>query len=315
MKLNNNSRQVERPYVINKSEIFLCKADVGEPALAQALADALEVRSEADFYENLLRCKSNGERRAKLSAKGLADADINPRLSEYSRHLPMETVTITFEPTEKTEQKMEATAKDQPSTTTSQDTLAHGKPEEDTVDQGKQPSDHKPSEESRTSISLKDSQAEYEVDRTPKNILPVGDGDDGHRDPSQQASTALSKNQKQDLENLSRTFARRELEKQGYKVEEMSQENPGFDLRAKKDSKELRVELKAHLSRGTVIELTARQYKEYLGRDQGGYEWQLWNVEYLEQNQSTIRITPYSSIPDEALDSKTFRVDLKKCPL
>lgn len=315
LKLNNNSRQVERPYVIYKSEIFLCKADVGEPALAQALADALEVRSEADFYENLLRCKSNGERRSKLSAKGLTDADINPRLSEYSGDLPMEKVTITFEPTEKTEQKMEATPKDQPSTTTSQDTLAHGKPEEDTVNQGKQPSDHKSSEESRTSILLKDSQAEYEVDRTPKNILPVGDGDDGHRDPSPQASTALSKNQKQDLENLSKTFARRELEKQGYKVEEMSQENPGFDLRAKKDSKELRVELKAHLSRGTVIELTARQYKEYLGRDQGGYEWQLWNVEYLEQNQSTIRITPYSSIPDEALDSKTFRVDLKKCPL
>jgi hypothetical protein len=315
LKLNNNQKQIKRPYVIDKNEIFLRKADVGVSNLAQALADVLEVRSEADFYENLLRCKNNEERKAKLSAKGLANVDIKPRLNEYNDTLIMEDETVNFEPNEKTDQKMETRPNDQVSATTSQETSALGETKNNLTDKGNQLV-HEHSEETRTSLLLKDSQAQYEVNRNHKTSLSqIDDEDCVHSGASSMSSTALSKNQKQDLENLSRAFARRELENQGYAVEEMPQENPGFDLRAIKDSNELRVELKAHLSKGSVIELTARQYKEYLDQEQGGYEWQLWNVEYLEKSQMTIRITPYSSIPEDALDSKTFRVDLKRCSL
>jgi hypothetical protein len=262
-----------------------------------------------------LRCKNNEERKAKLSAKGLANVDIKPRLNEYNDTLIMEDETVNFEPNEKTDQKMETRPNDQVSATTSQETSALGETKNNLTDKGNQLV-HEHSEETRTSLLLKDSQAQYEVNRNHKTSLSqIDDEDCVHSGASSMSSTALSKNQKQDLENLSRAFARRELENQGYAVEEMPQENPGFDLRAIKDSNELRVELKAHLSKGSVIELTARQYKEYLDQEQGGYEWQLWNVEYLEKSQMTIRITPYSSIPEDALDSKTFRVDLKRCSL
>ena len=90
------------------------------------------------------------------------------------------------------------------------------------------------------------------------------------------------------------------------------QSNPGFDLRAKKDGKELHIEVKAHSGRATVVELTHREYKEYLSRQ--GYRWELWNVEYLmEDDSNQVVITRYDQIPDDALDTRTYRVDLKKC--
>ena len=61
-----------------------------------------------------------------------------------------------------------------------------------------------------------------------------------------------------------------------------------------------------------MVDVTQRQYKEYLG--QQGYCWELWNVEHLaESDGDPAAITRYSGIPDDALDARTFRVDLKKC--
>jgi hypothetical protein len=58
--------------------------------------------------------------------------------------------------------------------------------------------------------------------------------------------------------------------------------------------------------------VTQRQYKEYLG--QQGYRWELWNVEHLEEKDTEpVTITRYDDIPDDAIDVRTFRVDLKKC--
>jgi hypothetical protein len=92
----------------------------------------------------------------------------------------------------------------------------------------------------------------------------------------------------------------------------MSQGNPGFDLRAKKDGDELRVEVKAHGGRATVVDVTQREYKEYLGQQR--YRWELWNVEHLaEIDASPVLITRYDTIPDDALDVRSFRVDLKRC--
>jgi hypothetical protein len=98
----------------------------------------------------------------------------------------------------------------------------------------------------------------------------------------------------------------------GYGVEPMPLDNPGFDLRATRGGEELRVEVKAHRGNATVVDVTQRQYKEYLG--QQGYRWELWNVEHLAENDTEpVIITRYDDIPDDALDARTFRVDLKKC--
>lgn len=114
------------------------------------------------------------------------------------------------------------------------------------------------------------------------------------------------------MEAMGRRLAARELKKMGFSVDEMPLDSPGFDLRAVRDGEELRVEVKAHSGRATVVDLTQRQYKEYLG--QQGYRWELWNVEHLAQNDAgPVTITRYDDIPDDALDARTFRVDLKKC--
>jgi len=92
----------------------------------------------------------------------------------------------------------------------------------------------------------------------------------------------------------------------------MPLENPGFDLRAMRGGEELRVEVKAHTGRATVVDVTQRQYKEYLGQQE--YLWELWNVEHLADNDTEpVAITRYDDIPDYALDVRTFRVDLKEC--
>ena len=98
----------------------------------------------------------------------------------------------------------------------------------------------------------------------------------------------------------------------GYTVEDMPPDNPGFDLRAARGSEELRVEVKAHGRGATIVDLTQRQYREYLS--QQGYRWELWNVEHLAlQDSQEVFIARFDTIPDEALKVRTFRVDLTEC--
>jgi len=95
-------------------------------------------------------------------------------------------------------------------------------------------------------------------------------------------------------------------------VKEMPFENPGYDILARKDDIELRVEVKAHAGSANVVELTLRQYDEYRG--QGKYHWELWNIEHLgEKDFHAVKITRYNNIPEEALDVGTFRVHLNQC--
>ena len=75
---------VERHWHVNDHTIYLHKDHVNEAELAQALAKALDVRSEADFYENLFRCTDDRQQKEKLLSKGIADAEINRCLREYS---------------------------------------------------------------------------------------------------------------------------------------------------------------------------------------------------------------------------------------
>lgn len=314
LSLNGVHHEVERRWHVKGDTIFLHGDHANEAELALALAKALDVRSEADFYENLLRCNNGHQRKQKLLSKGIADAEVERRLREYSE-CPDEK--------EQDEAKTEnATSRpsladdgfQQPSTGGGQRQESE---QPSSVQQGEKTGGQSaPKDTPKEPLRLKNTSTAHYVLGSPPELraeLTEGGGDSGgggtgggieeHR---------LTEEEKTELEKAGRGFATRELEKNGYAVEKMSLDNPGFDLRAKRSGEELRVEVKAHAGPASVVEITQRQYKEYLG--QQGYHWELWNVEHLAENEADpVEITRYADIPDEALNARTFRVDLRKC--
>lgn len=246
LSLGKINREIERSWDVVNNIIYLHEDHANEPELAQALAKLLKAPSEADLYENLLRCTDDSQRKQKLLNKGIADDEIDRCLRDY------------LEP-----------------------------PPDDKYDEDRV------------------------VDKPPSG--GAGAGGNGRGGKTERERHYLTDAEKSKLEEAGRDRAARKLEKMGYSVEKMPQDNPGYDLRAKKDGEELRVEVKAHSGRATVVDITQREYKEYLG--QQGYRWELWNVEHLaEDDPDQVVITRYDQIPDDALDVRAFWVDLKKCP-
>jgi len=310
LSLSDVHHKIERRWHVDSDTIYLHKDHANETELSQALAKALGVRSEADFYENLLRCSDASQRKEKLLSKGIADAEIDRCLREYSRPLADE------EHDEEPEKQTKGQQGGSSSLTPSNDWIKRPQPRQllagQQGDTSEKPSE--PHEQDKPSLRLKDPSTIDYVTGSPSTIRPdehsvgVGGGGGG----TEQELRSLTDAERAKLEEAGRAFAARELEKMGFSVEKMPQGNPGFDLLAKKDGDELRVEVKAHSGRATVVELTQREYKEYLG--QQGYRWELWNIEHLAEDDShSVVITRYDQIPDDALDTRTFRVDLKKC--
>jgi len=271
------------------------------------LAKAVDVPSEADFYENLLRCRNGHQRKEKLLSKGIAEAEVGRCLRDYAGPpIPEEQA----EPPKKQTEQGGGTKASQPSSAAAEKAetqkTASVEPKETMPGQLQGAAD-----ETEQSFRLKDiATVEYIIGKPPP-MVETGGGGGGGGGASHEGHT-LTDEEKARLEKAGRQLAKRELKNMGFTVEEMPLDNPGFDLRAKKRDEELRIEVKAHLGRATVVDVTQRQYKEYL--DQQKYRWELWNVEHLAESESeSVVITRYADIPDEALDARTFRVDLKKC--
>lgn len=308
LSLDSLHHEVERRWHITDRTIYLHKDHENEVGLAQALAKALDATSEADSYENLLRCTDDRQRKEKLLSKGIADAEIDRCLREYSESPAEEEHDEGLGKLGKDEQggrisqapspgRSEGPQREQPPAAQPGETSENTSPEP--PESGKQP------------LGLRDpSTAPYVVGSPPSG--GAGTGGSGEDGGTTREGRSLTDAEKVELEEAGRDFAVRDLENMGYSVEKMPLNNPGFDLRAKKDGNELRVEVKAHVGRATVVDVTQRQYKEYLG--QQGYRWELWNVEHLAEGDfDSVTITQYNQIPDDALDARTFRVDLKKC--
>ena len=298
LSLNGIAHEVEQHWHVMDGTIYLHFDHMNEADLALALAKMVGVPSEADFYENLLRCKNDSQRKEKLLSKGIADAEIERCLREYSGHTddvkPEEVSKETKKKdedhkTEHNEQKKKPSADKTPGT-------GAEKPQEKAVG-GDQ------------DLILKDSlTVDYVIGTPPHEGVSIGGGGGG----GSQEEHQLTEEERVKVEEAGRNISTRELEKLGYTVEHMPRDNPGFDLRAIKEGKELRVEVKAHIGRATVVDVTQREYKEYLG--QGEYRWELWNIEHLSQNDTvSVAIARYDCIPDNALDVRTYRVDLKRC--
>lgn len=305
LSLDGLRHEVERRWHVDDHTIYLHKDHANEAVLAQALAKALDVPSEADFYENLLRCSDGLQRKQKLLSKGIADAEVERCLREYSG--------------QPAEEGPEERARSQGPVESNPDTSHRpsadgdegrpvGPPPGEPQGKGPEKTPQPPDTGEQQPLRLKDpGTVEYVLGGPPE----VGDGHGGGAGTGQKGRS-LTDAEKAELEEAGRAVAARELEKMGFSVEKMPQGNPGFDLRAKKDGNELRIEVKAHGSRATVVDVTQREYREYLG--QQGYCWELWNVEHLaDDHLHQVVITRYDQLPDNALDIRTFRVDLRKC--
>lgn len=118
------------------------------------------------------------------------------------------------------------------------------------------------------------------------------------------------------VERRGREFATRKLKELGFDVTPMPTTSPGYDLLAKKAAEILRVEVKAHLSKAKIIDLPIGEFREY-ARSKVRVDndrWELWNVEQLGGDSSTaVEITRYAEIPEEAIEAKLLRVDLRQC--
>lgn len=308
LSLDGVNREVERRCDVEGDTIYLQADHASEAELAQALAKALDIRSEADFYENLLRCSDGLQRKEKLLSKGMADAEVDRCLREYSGP-PAE---------EEQEEGLPRPVTEERNRDTSQPPSAGGGQNQSRGQASVGMQGGKP-ERARESSPAGEQQPQHLKDlRTASYVLgSPPEGERGHSGGAPGGRTgeegrSLTEKERAELEVMGRALVARELEKMGFSVENMPSGNPGFDLRSKKHGEEVRVEVKAHGGRATVVDLTHREYKEYLG--QQGYRWELWNVEHLAENDAcAVVITRYGTIPDDALDARTFRVDLKKC--
>lgn len=309
LQLNGACREVERHWDTSGDTLFLRENHTNETELSQALAEAVGAKTEADFYENLLRCENGYQRKEKLLSKGVSEPEVDRCLREYSG----QPEAIEPDKGEFTEQCREVPLT-QPSPTSAGEKQGAG------VGQVGQQSEKAklPAEPAPVKVKepfrLKDEGEVGYVVSACHELEPTPTGGGGGGGTSNQELHQLSQEEKAKVEEAGRRVATRELEKMGYAVEQMPVDHPGFDLRGRRGSEELRVEVKGHTGRATVADVTQRQYKEYLG--QQGYRWELWNVEHLaEQDAQPAAITRYDDIPDDALDVRTFRVDLKKCGL
>ena len=276
LSLGGVHHEVERRWHVEGNTIYLHKDHQNEAELALALAKALDVRLEADFYENLLRCADDSQRKKKLLSKGIPDAEIDRCLRQYQESPPDR-----------------PPASPPPTVPPSPAVL--------------------PTTPIQKPLRLKNPSTAGVVVGGPRGVPGAIGGGTGGGGTGQEGPL-LTEEERGKLEAVGIKFAVGELEKMGYSVAKMRPDNPGFDLLAKKDNEELHVEVKAHSGRATVAELTHREYLEYFLQQKQGYRWELWNVEHLaEDDTNQVAITRYAEIPEEALEARTFRVDLKKC--
>lgn len=279
--------------------------------LGSALAEALHVRTDADFYENLLRCNTEADCRDKLLSKGITKGELDHLLRSFGRE--PETPPHLEKP--ETPGTADAPKTGQPPTTS---TTPSGKPPSGsakgpTASPREEP---EPTEPKGADLELKDPE-------TAEIVLPPvksSTAESGHT-PSSSAEGGkesdreeLTQEQKNEIEKCGRDAAARVLRKD-YHVKPMDEYNPGYDIRATREEEELRVEVKAHRRTSKTVQLTVREFSEYEEqlRNQS-VKWQLWNVENLSAHVSApITITRYDSIPKEALSTQQFSLDLTKC--
>jgi hypothetical protein len=128
---------------------------------------------------------------------------------------------------------------------------------------------------------------------------------------------SLSRAEKNELENraIKKAIDVLKSSKQewgtGYdEVEDVHEKNLGYDLHAKRKSGDsLRVELKAHRGEAKKVNVTRKEWKEFM-RQTPSDRWELWNIEQVEGAE--IVITRHNKIPSHALEPSAYWIDLNE---
>jgi len=304
--------QKECSFCVKAGDIYI--AETQEPVIAQALAEVLGLKSEMEFYENLLRCNNDEERRKKLLQKNVSDEEISRRLREFSE---FEESMYVAEPAKldparepKTSIVSDSKLREKPTRLLLKPTLTSEIFESSQITKKPIQADTTPV---HSDVRFKDpNTAQYKINNTPLYSI-VQSGPHAYSGCSNgrtiDSRPVLSQEKKDDIERIGRDFAEKCLNDLGYIVRQMPPQHPGYDIEAQKDGETLIIEVKAHLKTATIIDITLPEIKK--SQDPN---WELWNIEHLDaEDLKEVTITSYKTIPEEALDARVFRLDLKKC--
>lgn len=286
--------------------------------LGQAMAEALRVRTDADFYANLLRCGSDAERKDMLLFKGVTKDEADRLLRLFRQEAEGEDAAEAKAPVEAergSESKQAPIQETQKKLPVLQARGPGG--QQDEAAEPKISGRDGANGGAEEVLALKDPEIAEIVFCA---ALRIQAGDTTVHQPSgggesQGGGSQLTQEEKERIEDAGRAAAARELKRMGYAVTQMPRKNRGFDIKATKDDAELRVEVKAHRRSASVVEITVAEVEEY-SKQQGNesVRWELWNVENLSSGASgSITITRYDQIPDEALREHLLILDLRKC--
>jgi hypothetical protein len=304
-------------YSIEPNKILVVQSAKDNKAIvAQALGEFLDHKDDVSLYEILLGYADDEERMQRLRTHDIPPDEIRRLIDEYNcgpqgADAPRpSSMPDTHDPTPTTSGVSRApSASRLPSTAVS---AANGDRKLDGPRDASPPT-------SRGPLSLKDpgiAEIYFGSCSTPRDATP-GDstGSSDFMRTTAGSEPSLTMEEKLEIECRGRAAATLKLEELGWQVEKMAQMNPGFDLRAQKDGKQILIEIKSHLRKCNVVDLPIRQYGEYLRTNEGDGAicWQLWNIENIEAGPEPIRIQPYDEIPQEALSTKQLRVDLRLC--
>ncbi|MGO8926552.1 MAG: hypothetical protein ACLQU3_06670 [Limisphaerales bacterium] len=366
------AKPVEKEVAIIGDVLLIGGSRADLPLLAEAITLAVPPRSDADFYENLLRCETGSDRCRKLEASNFPLEQIQALLREYSASGHDEEEAAGSSSSGSGEQERTSTNGAGQPAAEKHDEIAPGasgrerqaRSENAGSGEAAQEKSHEatitgPASDERTlsahtsqehetttsreskapatasgvvadGLSLKEPTLRVRIEnaeRQGEGLKPRAErlsGGDGTtkaaQEPTHEDGTSenLTQDQKKAIEKRGREFAGLVLAKQmGYAVTQMPDTHPGYDLLAQKGEENLRVEVKAHLRTASVIDLTIRELHEYARWKEAGRpleRWELWNIEHLAgADESEVIVTRYSDIPEDALDAKLLRVDLRKC--
>lgn len=142
----------------------------------------------------------------------------------------------------------------------------------------------------------------------PTRAQPKATGSTLNRNPRQIPRDALT------VEDRSREFVKQALEAQGYTVTPLQQNNPGYDMDARRGDEVLFVEVKGNKAATDHVHFTPTELETYKNAG-NGYTWQLWHVSCLAEDsgeQPVIRI--YDTLPEHTLSPEVYILNLSECP-
>jgi hypothetical protein len=293
-----------------------------ESFLAEALSECLEVRADAEFIENLFRCNTDNDRRSKLFSKGLPNDEIERLLRDFENEVTEIEVNNGFEgeTLDDIEESSNAKIEEQLNNVQIKRSGAkYGSSELSTSTELVEPTETavtEPEQNVHDQFNLKEpTTAEIII----VNMAPTEDTGDNRRSTEggfgDSNNKIITHDQKLEIEEAGRKCTARVLEENGWNVEIMAFNQPGFDLKASKLDRNLLVEVKSHYKSGSVVEISVRQYEEYnRSKNMKDFpEWVLCNVENLAIDSGNVIVAFYDTIPSEAIRERTFAIHLRLC--